>query len=282
MDVLAKVVGVELGTRRQGRRGIELLDRETKGLRELLGEAGDQGTAARQEDAGRLPTGGTAANINEAAIDVLREPANEALRVNLQQRDLRIRFREVHDAGVVSHLDRFRRRKGLARVIGDALRQQVATDVGRLNIGAGWADETQRGRTGTHVDDEDFLVGQATVQECSAAVQQRGGLDRIGPQAGGGNQVSDASRHFRAQRKKEDFRFDAVGGHHLAIPDDFVQGVRDRVLSLEGDNLSLTLALDLRHLERLLQQQETRSDNRSLTRNLVGVDEASQGRHGGG
>ena len=60
MDVLAKVIGVKLGTRRQGRRGIELLDRETEGLRELLGEARDQRAAARQEDAGRLPTSGTA------------------------------------------------------------------------------------------------------------------------------------------------------------------------------------------------------------------------------
>ena len=79
MDVLAKVIRVELGTRRQGRRGIELLDRETEGLRELLGEAWNQRAAARQEDAGRLPTSSTTANINEAAVDVLREAANEAL-----------------------------------------------------------------------------------------------------------------------------------------------------------------------------------------------------------
>ena len=65
----------------------------------------------------------------------------------------------MHDAGVVSHFDRFRRRKRLAGVVGDALRQQVATDVGRLNIGAGWADEAQRSGTGAHVNDEDFLVG---------------------------------------------------------------------------------------------------------------------------
>ena len=45
--------------------------------------------------------------------------------------------------------------------------------------------------------------------------------------------------------------------------------------------MRLTFALDLRHLERLLQQQKARSDNRNLTRNLVSVDEASQGRHGG-
>ena len=114
-----------------------------------------------------------------------------------------------------------------------------------------------------------------------AAIQQRGRLDRVRPKAGSGNQVSDACRHFRAQRKKEDFRFDAVRRHHLAIPDDFVQRVRNRVLSLEGDDLGLTFTLDLRHLERLLQEQETRSDNRDLTRNLVGVDEASQGGHGG-
>ena len=119
------------------------------------------------------------------------------------------------------------------------------------------------------------------MQERRAAIQQRGGLDRVGPQAGSGNQVGDAGGDFGAQRKKEDFRFDAVRRHHLAIPDDFVQRVRNRVLSLEGDDLGLTFALDLRHLERLLQEQETRSDNRNLTRNLVGVDEASQGGHGG-
>ena len=73
----------------------------------------------------------------------------------------------------------------MTRIIGDALREEVAADVGgRLNVHAARADETERGRTGADVDDEDFL-GAGTASETERlAVEQRGGLNRHRTQSG--------------------------------------------------------------------------------------------------
>ena len=62
----------------------------------------------------------------------------------------------------------------------------------------------------------------------------------------------------------------------MAVPDDFVQRIGDRVLGLEGHNLGLTGTFDLRDLERLLQQQESGGDDRDATLELMSVDQVRQ------
>ena len=160
-------------------------DRQAQGLAELLGQAGHLGTAAGDEDASGLAAVGAATYVDEATIDVLREAADERLRVGLEDGDLRVGFGQLDDAGEVTDLDRFGDGERLAGVIGDALREEVAANVGgRLDVDAAGADETERGRTGADVDDEDFLGAGTAGETERLTVEQRGGLNRHRAQAG--------------------------------------------------------------------------------------------------
>ncbi len=273
----ADEVLVHLFAEEQHGGGLEGLDRQTKGLAELLLQAGQQGAAAGEEDAGGLTGVGATADIDETAVDVLREAADELLGVGLQDSGLRVGLRQMEHAREVADLEGFGGGKRLTGVVGDALGEEVAADVGGLDVGSAGTDEAERRGACAHVDDQHLLSGRTARQQEGLAVEQRRGLNGEGPESGGRDEIGDAAGDLGAEGEQQDLGFDAVRRHDLAVPDDLVEGIGNRVLGLESDDLRLLLTLHLRHLQGLLEEEETGGDHGDVAGDAVGLDEVAEG-----
>ena len=74
--------------------------------------------------------------------------------------------------------------EGLAGVVGNALGEEVASDVRGLDVRAGRADEAEGRGARAHVDDEHLLRGGSAGEEEGLAIEERRGLDGGGAEAG--------------------------------------------------------------------------------------------------